>query len=233
VDWRIYKAIYDVSLHHHWVGSLFHAIEGASIPFMVVVTVALWLFARPGGDRKWKLAAGSGLASAAVALIANQIIHALWDRPRPYESHTISHPWSSSTDASFPSDHASASLAIAFAVVAFDTAVGLGFLAAAILLSVGRLFVGAYYPGDLLGSGVVALASAALVVSSGRRFLEGAVRLVERATDPVAALVPRPARARGSTISVVDTRRAVLTASVTLTLGALALAILLLEQTFD
>jgi hypothetical protein len=52
VDWRIYKAIYDVSLHHHWVGSLFHGIEQASIPFMVVVTMGLWLFARPGASSK-------------------------------------------------------------------------------------------------------------------------------------------------------------------------------------
>src|SRR5205823_2913486 len=121
VDYRILHGIYSVSLHHHWVGSLFHGIEQASIPFMVIVTVVLWLFARPGGDRKWKLAAGSALASAAVSVIANQVIHAIWDRPRPYEDHpTLAHPWSSSTDASFPSDHTSASFAIAFAVLMFD-----------------------------------------------------------------------------------------------------------------
>jgi len=50
---------------------------------MVVATIALWFLARPGGDRKWKLAAGSGLGAAAVALVANQVIHALWtDRDR-------------------------------------------------------------------------------------------------------------------------------------------------------
>ena len=124
MDWRLYHAIYDVSLHHHWVGTLFNAIEKASIPFMVVATVALWFLARPGGDRKWKLAAGSGLGAAAVAVVCNQVIHAIWDRPRPYEMHQISHPWSSATDASFPSDHASASLAIAFAVLAFDPVAG-------------------------------------------------------------------------------------------------------------
>ncbi len=36
MDWRIFKAIYDVSLHHHWVGTLFSDIEKASIPVMVV-----------------------------------------------------------------------------------------------------------------------------------------------------------------------------------------------------
>jgi len=185
MDWRLYHAIYDVSLHHHWVGSLFNAIEKASIPFMVVVTVALWLLARPGGDRKWKLAAGSGLGAAAVALVSNQVIHAIWDRPRPYEAHQISHPWSSSTDASFPSDHASASLAIAFAVLAFDPVVGVLFVVAALLIAVGRVLIGAHYPADVGASLLVAAGSALLVVRFGRPVIAFLVRVVERATDPV------------------------------------------------
>jgi len=59
MDWRLYRAVYEVSLRHHWVGSLFHGIEQASIPLMVVVTAGLWVFARPGGSRKWKRAAGA------------------------------------------------------------------------------------------------------------------------------------------------------------------------------
>src|SRR5438093_2045089 len=138
---------------------------------MVVATVALWFLARPGGDRKWKLAAGSGLGAAAVAVVCNQVIHAIWDRPRPYEMHLISHPWSSATDASFPSDHASASLAIAFAVLAFDLPVGIAFLAAAVLIAVGRVFIGAHYPGDIGVSLVVAGVAAFVVVRFGRAFV--------------------------------------------------------------
>ena len=185
MDWRIFHAIYSLSLRHHWLGSAFHAIEQASLPFMVVATAGLWLLARPGGDRKWKLAAANGLAAAAVAVVVNLVIHSIWDRPRPYEAHTISHPWSSSTDPSFPSDHASASLAIAFAVVAFDTVAGALFLAAALLIAVGRLFVGAHYPGDIAASVLVAAGAALLVVKFGRSVVTSIVRLVERVTDPV------------------------------------------------
>jgi undecaprenyl-diphosphatase len=185
VDWRLYHAIYDVSLHHHWLGSVFSDVEKASIPFMVIVTVALWLLARPGGDRKWKLAAGSGLGAAALALVVNQVIHTIWDRPRPYETHTIRHPWSSSTDASFPSDHASASLAIAFAVLAFDPLAGALFLVAAVLIVVGRVLIGAHYPGDVGASLLVAAGSAVVVLRLGRPVIAFLVRLVERATDPL------------------------------------------------
>ena len=185
MDWRAYKAIYDVSLHHHWVGSLFHGIEQASIPFMVVATAALWFLSRPGGDRRWKLASGSGFAAAALAYVVNFVIHAAWDRPRPYEAHTIRHPWSSSTDASFPSDHASLSLAIAFAVFAFDVVAGTVLLVAAVLIAVGRVLIGAHYPGDVLASLGVGLAAALVVLKLARPVVDRVVRLVERISDPL------------------------------------------------
>ena len=189
MDWRLYHGIYDLSLHHHWLGSFFNGVEKASIPVMVIATAALWLFARPGGDRKWKLAAGSGLGAAALALLVNLVIHSAYDRPRPYETHTISHPWAHSTDASFPSDHASASLAIAFAVLAFDAVAGVLFLVAALLIAVGRVLIGAHYPGDVLASLGVALVAAFVVVRLGRPVVAWLVRVVERATDPILARV--------------------------------------------
>jgi undecaprenyl-diphosphatase len=185
MDWRIYKAIYDVSLHHHWVGSLFHAIEVASIPFMVVATGVLWFLSRPGGDRRWKLAAANGFAAAAVAYVINFVIHSIWDRPRPYETHVIRHPWSSSTDASFPSDHASVSLAIAFAVLAIDTGAGVVLLVAAVLIAVGRVLIGAHYPSDVLASLGVAIVAAFVVLRLARPLVDRVARLVERVTDPL------------------------------------------------
>jgi undecaprenyl-diphosphatase len=189
MDWRLFHGIYDVSLRHHWLGSFFDGVEKASIPVMVVATVALWLLARPGGERKWKLAAVTGLSAAVVALVVNLVVHTLYDRPRPYESHAFRHPWASSTDASLPSDHASASLAIAFAVLAFDAAVGAVFLAAAVLIAVGRVFIGAHYPGDVGASLLVALAASFVAVRLARPLVALVVRLVERLTDPVLARV--------------------------------------------
>jgi undecaprenyl-diphosphatase len=194
VDWRLFKAIYDVSLHHHWVGSLFNVVENVSIPVMVLATVALWFLARPGGDRKWKLAAGNGLAAAALALVVDQVIHAIYDRPRPYESHLISHPWTSKTDPSFPSDHSSASFAIAFAILMIDPLVGAVFVVAAVLIGVGRVFIGAHYPGDVAASLVVAAISAFVVVRLGRPVVAFCVRLVERLTDPLVRPLWRSSR---------------------------------------
>jgi hypothetical protein len=78
VDWRLYRWIYGISLHHHRVGTLFYDLEKISIPLMVALTAALWFFSRPGGDRKWKLACGSGFAAAALAYAVTFAIHHLW-----------------------------------------------------------------------------------------------------------------------------------------------------------
>ncbi|HZT53198.1 MAG TPA: phosphatase PAP2 family protein [Gaiellaceae bacterium] len=186
MNWQVYKAIYDVSLHHHWVGTLFSDIETASIPFMVVVTVGLWLLARPGGSPKWKVAATAALGSAALALGINRLISSqIWFERRPYLTHRIPHPWSSATDASFPSDHASATFAIAFAVLQLDRLGGAVFLVFAVVISAGRLFIGAHYPGDVGAGFLVGLASALVVARLLRPLVQALVRRVERLTDPV------------------------------------------------
>jgi len=192
LDWRLYKAIYEVSLHHHAIGTAFSDIEKVSIPFMVVVTVGLWLLARPGGSEKWKLAAVSGLGSAALALGINRLISSeIWDRKRPYLTHHIAHPWINSHDPSFPSDHASAAFAIAFAVLAFDAVAGGIFLFFALVISVGRLFIGAHYPGDIGGGFLVGLAAALAIVWLARPAVALLVRHVQRLTDPVLAPIWR------------------------------------------
>ena len=185
MDWNLYQDIYNVSLHHHWVGTIFSDIEKVSIPLMVVMTAALWFFSRPGGDRKWKLACGSGFAAAALAYLVAFVIHHAWARPRPYMTHHISHPWSNTTDASFPSDHATVSYAIAFAVLAFDPIAGALFLVVATIIALGRLFIGAHYPSDVVAGLIIGLLAAAVVVRLLPRFVSRVVSQVERVSDPL------------------------------------------------
>jgi undecaprenyl-diphosphatase len=156
-----------------------------SIPVLVVITAALWFFSRPGGNRKWKLACGSGFAAAALSFAIAFVIHHVYDRPRPYESHHISHPWSNTTDATFPSDHTTVSFAIAFAVLSFDLAAGLIFLVIAAIIGIGRLFIGAHYPSDVGAGIVVGLAAAGIVVRLLPRFVSWVVSQVERVSDPL------------------------------------------------
>jgi undecaprenyl-diphosphatase len=186
VDWRIYHSVNHFVEHHAWLGSLFRFIETYGTYAIGVAAVALWLLARPGGDRKWKIAAGSALAAAALALATNKVISSAWHRDRPYQTHHVARIWGPrKTDASFPSDHTSAAFAIAVAVALVDPLAGALFLVLAVLIGVGRVVVGEHYPGDALAGAAIGTVAAVIVVRLGRPVIASIARLVERVTDPV------------------------------------------------
>jgi undecaprenyl-diphosphatase len=125
MDYRVYHAVNRFVFHHAWLGRALAGIEKWAVPVIAVATFALWLLARPGGSRKWKLASATALASAALGLLVNQVVAQFWHRARPFAAHWSAHVWGSrSHDPSFPSDHASAAFAIGFAVLLFDRVAG-------------------------------------------------------------------------------------------------------------
>jgi undecaprenyl-diphosphatase len=192
VDFRVYHALNAFVGNHEWLADGFGGIEATAPLAIALATVALWLLARPGPNRKWKLASASALASGALALFVNQLIAHVWDRPRPYETHADAQVWvARSHDPSFPSDHASAAFGIAFAVLLFNRVAGALFVAAAAVIALGRVLVGVHYPGDILAGMLVGLGCALVVVKIARPLLGSLVRLTERVTDPLVAPVWR------------------------------------------
>jgi membrane-associated phospholipid phosphatase len=190
LDYRTYHAINTFVADHAWLGRTFDAFENWGVIVFAVATAALWLFARPGGSAKWKIASASALAAAALALLVNRVVAAVWDRQRPFAVHPSAHVWGArSHDPSFPSDHASAAFAIGFALFFFDRVVGALFLAAAVLIAVGRVVVGLHYPGDVAAGLLVGLACAVVVVRFARPLLASLVRVASRLTDPFLAPV--------------------------------------------
>src|SRR5437763_17102334 len=109
MDWRAYHAINRFVVHHSWLGRLFHGIESYGTIAIGVAAFALWLLARPGGERKWKLVAGAALDSAPLALVVNKLISSSWHRDRPFQSHHAAPRWRPrTTAASVTSGHARA-----------------------------------------------------------------------------------------------------------------------------
>jgi undecaprenyl-diphosphatase len=172
---------------HDWLEDPVTAVAGLVVPVYAVATVALWLVARPYGNPRWKLASVSALAAAGVALVANQAISHLWERPRPFVAHpALTHLLTTRmADPSFPSDHAAAAFAIAFSVLAFSRAVGGPFLVAAVLVALSRVALGVHYPGDVLAGALVGVGAALLVTTAGRPWVARLVVLASRVTDPL------------------------------------------------
>jgi undecaprenyl-diphosphatase len=158
------------------------------VPLFGVATCALWVLDRPGGPLRWRLASFSALLAAGLGLVVSQLISHAWVRERPFvshpeETHLLVPP---SLDPSFPSDHAVAAFAIAFAVVLYGRRIGALFLAGATLIAVSRVVVGVHYPGDVVAGALVGLACALVVIRLGAGRLELIVGVVSRVTDPLA-----------------------------------------------
>ena len=170
-----------------WLEDPTTALAPLVVPVYALATIGLWFAARPFGNPRWKLASASALTAAAMAMIANQAIAHLWARPRPFVDHpALTHLLAArTTDPSFPSDHAAAAFAIAFAVLAFSGWAGGTFLAAATLIGVTRIALGVHYPSDVLAGALVGLGAATLVTTLGRPWVERLVVLVSRLTDPL------------------------------------------------
>lgn len=152
---------------------------------LAAATVGLWLLGRPGTVSRWRIASASALASAGLALLANQVISHIWERPRPTVTHPDAHLYfvQPSGDPSFPSDHAAASFAIAVAVFLVSRRVGIAFLVAAIAIGMARVLIGLHYPGDIAAGALVGFGSAMAVHHLARRPLISVVRAIGRATD--------------------------------------------------
>jgi undecaprenyl-diphosphatase len=185
LDWSVVHAINAGVATRDWLEDPITQLGGLAVALYAVVTIGLWFLARPYGDLKWKLACATALVAAAVAMLGNQAISRIWDRPRPYETHParvhlLSAP---SPDPSFPSDHAAAAFAIGFAVLAFSRRGGLMFLVAATLIGLSRVALGMHYPSDVLAGAVVGWVAALLVTRLGRPWISQLVGPLSRLSD--------------------------------------------------
>lgn len=155
MDLSLYHAVNDFAYRHDRFEDLlrFFATDGEVL--FVALLAFLWL---PLG--RWALANGRRAVAAAgfsalLALGMGHVIAEVVDRARPYahhRHHLFIHP---SADPSFPSDHATASFAIAVAIWLRHRTAGWIALALAALVSGGRVVVGTHYPSDVVGGALL------------------------------------------------------------------------------
>jgi undecaprenyl-diphosphatase len=162
IDFTLYKVVNGFAYHHDGLEDFLRFV-GQDAQYVFLALLAMLFFVRG----KWRslngrhgvVAAGF---SAALALGAAHFIADLVARPRPY----IAHPDAAhlfvpaSHDPSFPSDHATASFAIAVALLLRHRKAGLLALALASVVSVARVAVGTHYPGDVLAGAALGTAAA-------------------------------------------------------------------------
>ncbi len=142
-------------------------ISAIGVPLLVVAVAIQWWV--PRSDRPTRHVLVAAGLSFLLGLGFNQIILLFVQRVRPYDAHITHLIIARSADFSFPSDHATASFAIAAAFLLHGLPRRGGmFLAAAVLLAVSRVYIGTHYVGDVLGGAVTGIVAAILVQAAYR-----------------------------------------------------------------
>ncbi|MEK3890518.1 undecaprenyl-diphosphatase [Bacillus sp. FSL K6-3431] len=136
-----------------------------------LVFVWIW-FSKSGNKYDNRQIVLFALTITIIALGANKMIELIYYRPRPFVSHAV-HLLSdkSSLDPSFPSNHATGSFALAFALFWRRRKIGSVLLVFAVFMGISRIFIGVHYPLDVTVGAIIAFIISFVVISQSR-FLE-------------------------------------------------------------
>lgn len=145
------------------------------IPYLYILILG-WLYVKGFRTGNFKLR-GESFATGVLlvlCLIGSFILGSIFYENRPFVDHQVNLIVSHAADASFPSDHAVGTMAIASGILFYHWSLGTKMVYGSIWVGFSRVFVGNHYPGDILGAFILVWVITAVYNKTIRR---GVVRL--------------------------------------------------------
>jgi undecaprenyl-diphosphatase len=171
VDAWLFQRINGVAGHQRYADGLMTAFARFG-PFVLVgLFVELWFEPAPRETRtRRQKAAIIAAAASLLALGINQIIIRLWQRPRPYVGHPTVLLLHTTSDPSFPSDHAAFCFAIATVLALLSWRTGVWALLFAGVVAFSRVYVGEHYVTDVVAGALIGVVCGASLYAVRARF---------------------------------------------------------------
>lgn len=175
MDSSLYRWINRVAGSTSWAHGLLKANASYGIALFAVLLVIAYLHGRQRDDLTAVATSAWAAAAALIALGIGQLIGGAVDRARPYETMTNVHLLiDTTTDFSFPSDHATAVGAVAVGLLFANRRCGIVACVLAVIMAFTRVYVGAHYPSDVIAG----LALGGMVAAAGRFTVVPVLRLL-------------------------------------------------------
>jgi undecaprenyl-diphosphatase len=168
-EW-LFEQVNELARATPWLHPVVVGYAGYGVGVFAALLGAGWWSARRTGSARRMAAALCAGAATLVAVAVNQPIVDAVREPRPYTTRphilVLAHR---SADFSFPSDHAVMAGAVAAGLWLVARALAAVATAAALLMAVSRVYIGAHYPGDVASGACLGMLLSELVRRVVRR----------------------------------------------------------------
>lgn len=154
LNYELLKAINDLAGKSSIVDAIMIFATNYAVPVFAIVLLMMWFF---GKEYMKKTVVYSAL-SGVLGILINVLISKIYFEPRPFVTHDdlnvlVAH----ARDASFPSDHTTGAIALAFAIALRNKRIGIVMMVFALITGFSRMYVGNHYPGDVVVGIVIGL----------------------------------------------------------------------------
>lgn len=160
MNYDLLKTINGFAGQYDWLDAIMKFATNYAVPVFAVVLLAMWF----AGNEFMKKTVVYSTISGIIGILVNYLIAKIYFEARPFVTYDdINVLVEHASDASFPSDHTTGAIALAFAIALRNKKIGCIMMVFALLTGFSRIYVGNHYPGDVAAGIIIGIAVAFIV----------------------------------------------------------------------